>query len=349
MDFKFKKENADGEASAQPQEKKSQTAMLVLLLLLLGGFGYLYFFTGLIRPQEQPPAPQPPPQIVKQPLPARDAATPAVPAKPEDQKTPVAAAPVAGAPAPAAPVAAAKPSDPKAVQPPAAKPEERKPAAAKPAVAPVPAKPAVPAAKQPEPAKPAVAAAKPEEKKPAPAKADDKQAAVAKKEAQPKQAEPARKAVAPKKTGPWTVVAGYYVVEELLVADMAKVKRAGFTPLMTSGPKRPVAMNRLFYGEYGSKAEAQQAVEQLKRTAGSGFSTQHGDKHEVYVGSYAVLSGAQSEQQRLASAGVKVSIKKSQVPVASRKLTAGTFTDRKAADEALKKLKAAGMTAAVLE
>ncbi|SKA14094.1 Sporulation related domain-containing protein [Trichlorobacter thiogenes] len=339
MDSKFNNETTEGGAQAQPQEKGRQTGMVVLLLLLLGGFGYLYFFTGLIRPQEQPPAPQPPPQVVKQPLPARDAA-PVDAAKPAEQKAQVTPPPAA----PAAPVAAAvkpvqKPADAKVAAVPTAKPEEKKPAPVKPAVKPGPVKAAAaPAVKKPELAKPA-----------APAKQPEKGVAEAK-PAQAKQVEPVRKAVAaPKKNGPWTVVAGLYVVEEVLAEDLSKVKKAGFTPLMTSGPKRPVAMNRLFYAEYTNKEEAQQAVEKLQRAAGSGFSTQRGTKHEVYAGSYAVQSGAQAEQQRLSAAGIKVSIKKAQVPLASRKLTAGTFTDRKAADDAVKKLKAAGIAAPVLE
>ena len=340
MDSKFNNKTTEGEAQAQPQEKGRQTGMVVLLLLLLGGFGYLYFFTGLIRPQEQPPAPQPPPQVVKQPLPARDAA-PADAAKPAEQKaqaTP--SAPVAAAPAAAKPVAPAvvKPADTKLAATPAPKAEEKK-AAAKPVAKPEPVKAAVaPAVKKPEAVKPAV-----------PVKQAEKNVAETK-PAQSKQAEPARKAaIAPKKRGPWTVVAGLYVVEETLAADMNKVKNTGLTPLMTSGPKRPVTMHRLFYAEYSSKDEAKQAVEKLQRTSGGGFSVQRGDKHEVYAGSYAVLSGAQAEQQRLAAAGVKVTIKKSQVSLASRKLTAGTFTDRKVAEDALKKLKSAGISAAVLE
>lgn len=336
MDFKFNNEPTEGEAQGQPQEKGRQTGMVVLLLLLLGGFGYLYFFTGLIRPQEQPPAPQPPPQVVKQPLPSRDAA-PVEAEKAGEQKAQV--TPPTATPATPAAKPVQKPADAKVAAVPSAKPEEKKPAPAKPVAKPEPVKAAAaPAVKKPEPVKTAVPAKQPEK------------GVVEAKPAQSRQAEPVRKvAAAPKKNGPWTVVAGLYVVEEVLAEDLTKVKKAGFTPLMTSGPKRPVAMNRLFYSEYNSKVEAQQAVERLQRAAGSGFSAQRGTKHEVYAGSYAVLSGAQAEQQRLAAAGVTVSIKKAQVPLASRKLTAGTFTDRKAADDAVKKLKAAGIATPVLE
>jgi len=321
MDLKHSKESTDNDVPAQ--EKGRQTGMLVLLLILLGGFGYLYFFTGLIRPQEPPPAPQPAPQIVKQPLPNRDAVVPgaAKPAAPNAPATPVPAAPVA----PVAPVATLP-----------QKPVNGKAAAA-------------PAVKAPEPAKSAGAVVKVEPKKAVPAKVTEKAVAVAK-EPQAKQAAPVpKKVTAYKQGGPWTVVVGLYVVEETLASDSAKIKKAGLTPVMTSGPKRAVAMNRLFYGEYASKQDAQQALATLQRAGGSGFLVQRGDMHEVYAGSYAVLSGAMSEQQRLEAAGVKVTIKKVQVPLASRKLTAGTFTDRKAAEGALKKLKVAGIGTPVLE
>jgi hypothetical protein len=243
---------------------------------------------------------------------------------------------------PAAPVVPAaklqqKPIDPKTAVVPAVKAHE-------------PAKPAaVPAVKASEPVKPAGTVAKAEPKKTLPVKVVEKPVAVAK-EPQIKQAEPVRKKVAAfKPGGPWTVVVGLYVVEETLASDIAKIKKAGLTPVMTSGPKRAVAMNRLLYGEYSSKQDARQALEKLQHAGGSGFLVQRGDMHEVYAGSYAVLSGALSEQQRLEAAGVKVTIRKVQVPLASRKLTAGTFTDRKTADGVLKKLKVSGIGTPVLE
>jgi hypothetical protein len=323
MDEKLSKETTGNGAPVKVQEKGKQTGLLILLLLLLGGFGYLYFFTSLIRPQEAPPVPQPAPQVVKQPLPARDAASVNA-IKSAAQVVPPAAPATAVVPAPPSKV-----PEPKVAAVPAAKPEVKKavppvksvgqPDSAKAAV--------VPAMKKAEPVKPVVVA-KVEPKKIAP---DHK------------------KVVAIKSGGPWTVVVGLYVVEETLAADLSKVKKTGLTPIMTTGPKRPVTMHRLFYKEFTTREEAQKAVELVRRTAGSGFSIQRGDKHEVFVGSYAVLSGAQAEQQRLSATGVVVSIRKSQVPIASRKLTAGTFTDRKAADDVMKKLKAAGIGSPVLE
>ncbi len=350
MDIKFSKESKEAEDTAQPQEKGRQTSLLVLLLVLLGGFGYLYFFTDLIRTQPLQPAPQQPTQVAKQPLPERSA-QPADVIKPVEPGAQVASpgTPPPSAVTPAAPVVAPlqKPVDTKAVPAPVVKPEEKKTVAAKPVVQPEAIKAATtPAVKKPESGKAAALVAKAEQKKTEPSKAVDKKVVSAKASSPQKNV---TRVSASKAGGPWTVVVGLYVVEETLAADLSEVKRVGLTPVMTSGPRRQVTMNRLFLGDYAAKQDAQQAIEKLRSTGGSGFILQQGDKYEVYAGSYAVLSGAQTEQQRLAAAGVKVVVRKTQVPLASRKLTAGTYTDRKAAEAALKKLKNAGIGTPELE
>jgi len=144
-------------------------------------------------------------------------------------------------------------------------------------------------------------------------------------------------------------VVGLYTVDGKLAEDMAKLKKTGLTPTMTIGPKKPAIMHRLHYGTFTDKAEAQKAVEMLKRQTGDGFMLKQWDKYEVFAGSYALLSGAQTEQQRLAASGIKVSVQKTTVPVSSRKLTAGTFTDRTAAEAALKKVKTVVSGSPVLE
>jgi len=330
MDFKFDA-GSKGDAAHQGQDKGRQTLLLVLLLLLLGGFGYLYFFTGLIRPQEQPVAPPPVPQVVKQPLPARDGVQAQMSSAVQPVAVPVAGTAPAAVPAavPALPAAgAAKPSAAPATLQPASKPVV-------PAVKPV-APVVKPAAQKP------VVATKPAASTPAVVpQVATKKAPVSK---------PALKPVAPAKTGgPWTVVVGNYVLEEKLAADMARVKAAGLTPVMTSGQRHMTTMHRLKYADYADRAMALQAVEMLKRTAGDGFALQRSGKHEVFAGSYAQLASAQAEQQRLAAAGITVSIQKSQVGVPSRKLTAGTYTSRALAESTLKKLKQAGIGTPVLE
>ena len=354
MDFKFDKGPAADAAAQEGQGKGRQTALLAVLLVLLGGFGYLYFFTGIIRPQVQSAPPvQPAPQVVKQPLPARENTLP--PAGSEMPGTaptaPSAAAPTVTPPAAVkpAPVAAAAPNVktpdapavkpqpvapvPKAVQP--AKDQKVQPASAK-----VMPQPAAPAPKAAQPAK---------DQKVQPAAVVKVTPPAAGKNVVP--AKPvAKQSVLPvKRGGPWTLVVGSYVLEEQLAADIARVKAAGLTPVMTSGQRRITTMHRLKYGQYADSDTAQQAVELLKKQAGGGFSLHKSGIHEVFAGSFAQLGSAQVEQQRLAAAGVNVTIQKSQVAVASRKLTAGTFTDRAAAEAALRKLRQAGFSSSILE
>jgi hypothetical protein len=236
---------------------------------------------------------------------------------------------------PAAPVA--KKVEPKPVAAPAekkaaaVKPEEKKVAAPSP-------KPAVPA-KQ-----PVVSAPAAEEKKPvaAVAPADKKTVKV-------KVADGNKATMQGKPSGPWTLVVGNYVIEEALVGDIAKVKAAGLNPGITTGQRKETSMSRLYYAEFKDKQAALEAVETMRKLAASPFSIQKGGKHQVFAGSYAMAGRAESEQQRLAASGVKVTIQKVQAMLPSKKLTAGTFTDRKAAEAALKKLKAAGVGAPVLD
>jgi hypothetical protein len=70
MAERFSQEAEDDEL---PEKRASQQRLLLLLLLLILLFGYLYFFTDLIRPRPEAPKPLPAAQsqIVKKPLPLR--------------------------------------------------------------------------------------------------------------------------------------------------------------------------------------------------------------------------------------------------------------------------------------
>jgi len=142
-----------------PEKKSSQQMLLLLLMLLIVLFGYLYFFTGLIKPRGEQPKPQPVAETtpVKSPLPPRPEAKSGQPAKP-------AAAPAAKtaeqAAAPAAhPATPAAPGKPAAVAKegatskaaPSSNPSSKEVAAAKPAAGPkaAPAVKAAPAAPKP--------------------------------------------------------------------------------------------------------------------------------------------------------------------------------------------------------
>jgi len=352
MDFKFSKDTGSPKQAAGG-EKGRQSVLLVILLVLVAGFAYIYFFTGLIRPlEEQKPAEAPPPQVVKKPLPPREGeAAKAVPPAAEGKKE--AAAPAKPEPpkpaqaVPATPVApaakvAAKPTEE------AAKPAPPKPAEKKVQLA-VPEK---------QPQKQIVAKA--EEKKPAPA--ENKQPATQKKAASPAPTE--KKAGAAKKPVPkpekkpvaepgesaggrWTVAVGTYLLEDALAADMVRVRKAGLEAAVQPGAKKRAPMNRLLLAEYDDRGVARAELDKLKRYTSDAFIIEHSGKFAVYAGSYLLDGRAQFEKERLAAAGFTLTLKRTEVAIPSKLLTAGTFSDRKSAEAALKKLKESGLKATI--
>ncbi|MGD0584513.1 MAG: SPOR domain-containing protein [Oryzomonas sp.] len=344
-------------------EKGKQNMLLVVLLILVAAFAYLYFFTGLIKPQEaQKPAEAPAPQVVKMPLPPRDGKTAAT----------APAGATAGAPeARKNAVAPAKPESRKVAE--AETPEEpQKPGQGKPSKAAPPEKKSVtpekkgtaPETKEPKPAaatkqQPAAAV-----KKPAQAKENEKVAkAPAKAAGKAQNGAPAGPTGATKKPalaaldkegakaapstgkGPWTVVVGSYVLEDAMASDLARVKGAGLEAAVKEGGRRKAAMNRLLAGEYPTRAEAQKELDMLKQYTSDAFILEQGGKFAVYAGSYLLTERADSEKERLAAAGIKLTIKHAEVSIPAKSLTAGTFSDKKAADAAVKKLKGIGFKA----
>ena len=357
MDFKFGKDSGNSQQQEAHGEKKKQSSLLVLLLILVGGFAYVYFFTDLVKPQQTQKtaeAPAPAPDIVKMPLPPRDdeSAKPAgkTPGKTEAPKTaataPVEAAAPAAVPAKPAPAPAAKPA------PAPAKPKEvpKKAAATKPAdkktqPAPVADKKGEEAAAvKAEAKKPVAEAKKPSvaDKKNAPSKDGTKKAASV---ARAKQdtAATAKKAAA----GPWVLVVGNYVLEEALSADMGRVRKAGFEPVVKQSSRKKTTMNRLFVSEFNDRAAALSTLEKLKRLTSDAFVIEQGGKFAVYAGSYLQSEAASSEKERLREAGFATSIKHANIAIPSQSLSVGPFSSKKAADTARGKLKGAGLKASL--
>jgi hypothetical protein len=353
MDFKFSKDSDDQQLEAVPKQQKSQGALAVLLVILIGGFSYLYFFTDLIRPQggSQPP-PAAAPQVVKIPLPPRadDASVPAAPAT-KKVDLPVAATPqaapkpvqTAAAVPPAPAVPAAKPA-PKVVAPPV-KPVDKKvlPAAA-PAAKPEQAASAAPvdhaaagAAKK---------AAVPPAPLPAPAKgvAAVKPAPVAALKHSAADHEPDTTA----EEGRWSVLVGNYVLEETLSADMGRVRKAGFIPVVKSAARKKTHMNRLLFSEFSDRAAARAAFEKLKSHTSDAFILEKGGTYAVYAGSYMLAERVSSEKERLQAEGFPVTLQHSEVSIPAQSLTIGPFHGKKAASAAVKALKGAGIKASLI-
>lgn len=351
------------------KEGGSNTRVLLLVLLLLVAvFGYLYYFTGLIKPREEAATPAPAqPAQVKQPIPPR----------PEEKPAPAAAQPEAAKTA-AAPATTAeqKPAAPAAVKPEEKKAEPAKPAQEK-------AKAEAPKPVKPETAQEKKAAAKPDEKKAAkasPEKGKATEPATAKKDAKKAEAAPAKvkaavkgeekKATAPAKAktakaavvkdagdkkqgekgaGEYTLRIGEYVVVDSMAADKEKAQDAGLTPVVKQGPKKKEPMVRLYLGEFADQESARRELAKLREATVDGFVLNEGGKYRVYAGSYFVEGRAAKERDRIAAKGVKLTLRKSAVAVPTYILTAGKFSNRDDAVKMAAKLKQKGLRPVVVE
>jgi hypothetical protein len=316
MEFKFSKGDEEQDAAAPVSPKKNQNALALLLVLLVGGFSYIYFFTGLLKPDEKPPVAAPTAKIVKMALPPREAAAPVAEAG-TDVK-------IAGQKKNAAPSQSA------------------------PAPAPAPAKPLVSTQKT-EPVKVV-------EKKPLPAPQAEKKApgvAVAtveeKKGIAEKKSETVKLPVGetPVK-GPWYVLIGSYTLQEELAADMGAVRKVGFEPRVKSGLRKKKPMSRLLFSESADSATARASLDKLKRITSDAFTIEHNGTHTVYAGSYLIAERATTEKTRLAAAGFPVTIKPVRIAIATQTLSVGPFTMKKSADAALNSLKKAGLKASLI-
>ena len=341
MDFKFSKDSGESQEQETPGEKKSQSALLVLLLILVGGFTYIYFFTNLIKPQDAVQTttviPQTTkPQIVKMPLPTREA----VPAKPpstaaekaETQKTAVAPA-VKSAPAKPLPAPAPKP-------------------------APAPPKVAVSTATKPDNknTQPVAVANKNLVKAPAAAKVDAKKTGTAAEKPAPANTKKPLVKETHKKSTPavktkgtptesWSLIVGNYVLEETLSADMAHVRKAGFQPTIKTAARKKSPMNRLFVSESSDLASERKTLARLKQHTSDAFIIEQGGKFAVYAGSYLQSESADAEKERLKAAGFTVTVKRTDIEIPSRSLSIGPFKSKKAALSAIGKLKKTGIKA----
>lgn len=378
MDFKFSKDT-DGATSPKQDasgESNRQTALLLVLLMLVGGFGYVYFFTDLVKPQTvQKPAEVPAPQVVKKPLPAANApaaqrvtgspaTVPPVASEKKDGASPVKAEPAKVAQT--VPVTPAAKEQAKAVQEPM-KPEPAKSDAAKPLPAPADTKaqkmPVSPKTAANKPATVEQKAAAAAEKKSVTAGVADKKTAVDKgaagrdktatssttKSFKPK-IKTAKKlaAVAVKESaGPWTVLVGNYMLEDAMAADMARIRKTGLQAAIQPGARKKTSMHRLLLAEYADRSTAQAELEKLKKHTSDAFVLGQGGKFAVYAGSYLLDDRAASEKERLAAAGFALTLRRAEVAIPSRSLTAGTFSDKSAAEAAVAKLKSAGLKASL--
>lgn len=361
MDFKFNKDTESKQPA--PAEKGRQNSLVLLLLLLVGGFCYLYFFTSLIRPQqEQKPVQAVTPQVIKNPLPSPVQSTALPPAsegvtpqttpeqgKPKPVPTAAPAVQEVKKSGDASKTAVSGPTERTATPAPvAAAKKEQKPSATNASGSDAKKAPVTTSSESA--SATSAAKAKSSAEKKAPKEKEILATATAgKTKTKPIPAKPAHKHKpdTPVGVGPWTVVVGTYVLEDAMATDMVRVRKEGFDASVQAGPRKKTSMSRLYVTEFPERDAAQAELNKLKRHTSDAFILDQGGSFAVFAGSYLLDGRAVSEKERLVAAGFPVTLKKVDVAIPTKKLTAGKFTDKSAAEAALKKLKEAGFKPAL--
>ena len=315
------------------EEGAAQRVLLLVLLLVAVLFGYLYFFTGMIKAREEAIPPPVVASVTKKPLPPRPGAE--EPAGVAEEK----AKPAAGAVSESAGNVSATTDGGKL-------------APAKPAVAP-PKKEQPIASKQ-------VPAAQPLQATP-PAKAvqqkKDQQQTAPLPAASPKKAGdaesiPSKKDAPAKKVGvQYALFAGEFILAENLKNTQRQLKKAGIQTFIVSTRTKLEPMHRVRLGEFPSRAEAETELQKLQKAAGAAFILPADGKYAVYAGSYFNAGQASREKDRLNAlvpGGMSVTVEKAEVNVPVKRLIAGAFPDKETATAEAARLKKRGMTTSVV-
>ena len=362
-----------GQGDYQREERGGNVRMgLGALFIILLFFGYLYFFTDLIRSHGEPQPDRV--ALVRKPLPPRGGMGVMTSAR----KVPIATDSKVGSHSkPAVPTLAVKNASPVKAPASGALPSEPKQAETVPAAKPATKKPgpgpAVPDGRSPSSGAPAsgttgdgTVGAKPAPTTSTPLKAGT---TTARKPDIPVSAKPQtslpgtssppvvtadtsasrHEPAAEKAEGRYLVQCGLFVTAHDLASTRSAVKKAGLTPAVTPGPKQPMTMFRLFVAGFSDADVAAGERKKLLALTRDAFVLPRDGNHELFAGSYHEEARALKEQGRLAGQGVKTIIQKVTVPVATKRLTTGPFTTKVTADAALVRLKRLGRECTVSE
>lgn len=316
--FSGESEMQQNDAENCSERGSSRNVLLGALALLLALFGYLYFFTGVIKQRGETPPPQAP-QQVKQPLPPRTDS----PAPPKAAEAPATAANTAQpAPAPA------KPAEPQPKQQGAApKPVQTK------AASPVP-----------QPQKPVVAPPKPAAAEKKPAAAPPKGAAVKPEAAKAPAKEPLQKETAKKPVVMHRIVSTEIVSLQKADRVVEQLKKAGLGNVRKETRLTARPMNRLLVTEFTDRAAAGVELAKLRKSSPGAFILPSNGKYELYAGSYDKEKGAESEKKRLEAQGFKLTLQKADVRVPAYQIRAQA-TSKEMADESLRIIRKLGAEA----
>lgn len=260
----------------QPERKEvGRRMLLVTLLIVLGIFGYLYFFTDLIRSHGTPHKPVKAP--LRTALPRKGGPGVSVPLAPPDRAGVVAQT------------------------------------GGKPASVPTTTSPA-------KTAPPAITPVKPS-------------------------APPARKegVAIPR----YAVRCGPFTSESEFISARAALKKAGLKPVASRGSKRRKRINLLYIAKYADPAVASAAMQKRLEAAPDAFILPIDGAYELFAGVYRTKKEGLKEQERLSTWGVASELRRVVIPSRTRRLTAGAFPTREAADALAESLRKEGISSEV--
>ena len=300
------------------------------LLIVLALFGYLYFFTDMIKSHQEPqPKAEAP---VRKPLPRKSGPLGAMSTSAKSGVTSHPA--ITGVKSVDISQKAGQATPVKPVPSPIPAPAPKQ-SVASPSVKSPPAKPALQSTSQ------ALPTAKPQPHKTASSAVATVKPAV-KPESAAKQVSAAGEVKYAIQCGPFATI------RELAPARVA-LKKAGLSPVTSPGPKRPTLMYRLFVAGYSDAAVAAVERNKLLEATPDAFVLLHEGNYELFAGSYHEEGRAGKMEDRLSAQGIKVERRQVTAPVATRRLTAGGFPTKEVAGDVAERLKKNGIACTVTQ
>ncbi|MGK2905217.1 MAG: SPOR domain-containing protein [Desulfuromonadales bacterium] len=164
----------------------------------------------------------------------------------------------------------------------------------------------------------------------------------------PPPVEPAESAVPPVHVtgGAFTLDVGSYLIESNRDSLVAKIKKLGYEPLVTS-INATLDMTRLSLGTYG-KDEVQGALDFARSIEPGSYSAPAGERYVVYAGTFQKLSNVEKLSQRFLEEGVKAYSEPVKVTRTLSRIRFGRFTTKEDAASAARKAAEVGLSAAVV-
>jgi hypothetical protein len=311
----------------------SRRFLLLALLLLVMVFGYLYFFTGLIKSREEAvKAPSGPSNQIRHPLPPRpdlEGERPAATGKTGEQQP-------------------AQANAKKSLPPPKTAPET-KPAAVTTQQAPV-------------------KIVKGEEKlvhteqakaSPIPMPSAGRQRKtelnrVAKTTTESKKApEPNRTARQQAKhverQGAFTLLIGEFALDRDMKSCRTRLKKLGITPIQGMKVEKLENMHRLFLMDFDTHYAAEIQLKKLRKVSASAFILGQNRHYALYAGSFLHQKGAILEQKRLAEKRIKLDMQTAKVKIPYNRMTAGSYASSADAQKVASRLRKQGIIAKVIK